>query len=294
MSSARATRHQRLANGEYIALLEAHAKLKSPTPEQEAWAGWACAHLGRFVEHSEHLHRARTRGFEAALLANVYAFSGETQRALEVMQGINEHALDALGRAMLERARGAISYEQGWYDRAVVHVERAWDLASGLTEATPFLPGIARLAGPVLSGAGFDQRAIPIFTRAIEMASRNPVGRAELMVIRALAFINTGAFDQAKRDLKTITSENVSPAFALILSSIRAEFSRAQGADQKATTRLLDVADEARKSNALEVEAFAHLNLCALATNGMARSYLDRARRLTPTSNPSANALLSL
>jgi tetratricopeptide (TPR) repeat protein len=298
MSSATSTHLELLAAGEYQKVLEMHAALSDPSPEQEAWAGWACAHLGRFVESSEHLNRSRARGYETAapMLANVYAFSGETQRSLEVLESVNETRLVSLGHAMFARARGVVAFENGWLNQAVSHLQHAWDLASGLQEAGPFLPGIARLAGHCLSEAGFDHRAISIFSRGIELAS--PSARAQLIAIRALALVNTGELTQARDDLQCIAIEMVSAAFVPTLGYIRSELSRAQGADEQATTQLLDLIETAQKSNALEVETFAYLGLCALATGagaiGMARSYLARARRLTPESNPSANALLAL
>jgi tetratricopeptide (TPR) repeat protein len=298
MSSTQPAHLELLATGNHVALLESHLQLEAPTPEQEAWAGWACAHLGRFIESSEYLNRARARGFEtaAALLANVYAFSGETQRAFELLEGILEDQLDPVGQAMFERAQGVVAFEQGHLDRAVTHVQRAWDLASGLQAAGAFLPGIARLTGHILTEAGLDHRAIPVFDRALETS--NPTACTELLAARAFAFTNLGRFERAADDLSAIQAEHVTPAYKPFLLYIKAEWNRARGVDEEATTQLLDLIEVAQKGNALEVEAFAHLSLCALATGsgaiGMARSYLARARRLIPASNPSANALLAL
>ena len=79
------------------------------------------------------------------------------------------------------------------------HVERAGDVAIQEPTAKVFLPGIAQLAGHVLTEAGSDQKAILYFTRALEFA--HVERKAELLSVRGYARVNTCDLIGAEADL---------------------------------------------------------------------------------------------
>ena len=287
-----------LESGSYQTGLEVFQKLESPTPEDRCWAGLCLAYLGKTLEATEHLSLAWAKGFEtaAAVLANVYVFSGERDRAREVVTQIDSAKLGPIGTALTERVGGALAHHDGYLKLAIRHLERAWDVAVQEPAARAFLPGIAQLTGHVLTEAGADQNAILYFTRALEFG--NVERRAELLSVRGFARINTLDLFGAETDLLEASTIGLTAAYMPFHMLHSAALERAKGNDELATETFLQTIDLAREAGSQEVEVLASLELCAIATRSgalsMARAYLTRARAVASPNHGRLQAVISL
>ena len=287
-----------LGSGSYQAGLEMYQNLETSTPEDQCWAGLCLAYLGRTLEACEYLGTAWIKGFETAavVLASVYMFNGERERAREIVVKIESSKLGPIGVALTERVGAALAHHDGFLKLAMRHIERAWDVAIQEPTARAFLPGIAQLAGYVLSEAGFDSKALIFFTRALE--STNIDRRGELLSARGFAHINAGNFLEAASDLAEALNWNLSASYRPTYRYFCGALERARGDNELATQYFLETIDLARQTGAQEVEVLASLELCAIATRSgalsMARAYLTRARAIASQDHSRLQAVISL
>ncbi len=287
-----------LESGSYQAAVDVYQNLESPTPEDQCWAGLCLAYLGRTLEACEYLGTAWAQGFETAavVLASVYMFSGERERAREIVVKIDSSKLGPIGIALTERVGGALAHHDGFLKLAVRHVERAWDVAIQEPTAKVFLPGIAQLAGHVLTEAGSDQKAILYFTRALEFA--HVERKAELLSVRGYARVNTCDLIGAEADLIEASNLGLTATYMPFHKFHAAALERARGNNERATEYFLESIDLARQTGSQEVEVLASLELCAIATQSgalsMARAHLNRARAVASPENSRLQAVISL
>jgi tetratricopeptide (TPR) repeat protein len=287
-----------LESGSYQTAIEMYQSLESPTPEDQCWAGLCLAYLGRTLEACEYLGTAWTKGFETAavVLASVYMFSGERERAREIVTQIDSSKLGLVGTALTERVGGALAHHDGYLKLAIRHLERAWDVAIQEPNARAFLPGIAQLSGYVLSEAGFDRKALIFFTKALESCA--PDRRSELLSARAFAYINAGDFLEASADLEEAKNLLLTDSYRPFYRYFCAALERARGDNERATEYFLEAIDLARQTGSQEVEVLASLELCAIATRSgalsMARAHLNRARAVASPDNSRLQAVISL
>ncbi len=283
--------------GHYAEAVKAFEALPNPAPEDDRWAGYCLAVLGKFNAARELVLRARRRGCAAAgiELALVERTLGELERSETALAGILFEDLAPFDRTLFWRETGMVRLARGDLRATMEALERAWACASNDESCAPLLPGLAQAHALAYGQSGRDVRAEAWIELALGQASL--AKRGSLLSTRGLTRVHLGRYGEAEADLTEARGLlEGAPRDGLILDYHESLLARAKGEFQRSLELLCLTARRAHAMDEPETEVYAELNLCAIETllehPDAAHAHLARAVHLAKSEKMQAMARL--
>jgi DNA-binding SARP family transcriptional activator/tetratricopeptide (TPR) repeat protein len=276
---------ERVLASDYLGGLQAYETTKTPSAEDDRWAGYCLFVLGRLLEAKDVLTRAIGKGCAAAAieLTTVHRQLGNLQDALHVLETLDTEGLQPFDQALREREKGVLLLWSGRLVEATEALEKAWALALKNNQLQFLCSSITNALARAYDERGLFVQALHYFNLSVEHA--HPEKRVYPLMNLGFALIGIGQYTNAERTLfeaKSIITQ--SPQAEPVLKYYLGVLRRAQGRWSDALELFADAAAQAKTVLDAETEFFAELGLAslhvALEQPDQARAHLSRARGL--------------
>jgi DNA-binding SARP family transcriptional activator/Tfp pilus assembly protein PilF len=284
-------------NTDYQNGLQLYAKLKTPTPEDDRWAGYCLLELGQPWAARDLLTEAMDRGCQAAMieLALTYHRLGEIEIGLNLLERLNLKQLRPFDCAQASRSLGNMYLIAGHHAQALTAFEKAWEIATKDEFCAPLRAGTSHQLGYVNIQLGKLDQAFHHLEYSLEHAI--PGKRIYPLLSRAHAYTNAGRFQEAQRDIfEARELLQLTPGMATMITYRLGMLRQMQGHWSEAINLQLETASLAKSRGEREIEFFAEIALIATHTAlgqiDQARGHLGRAAHIVHS--PREEAFLAM
>jgi DNA-binding SARP family transcriptional activator len=264
MSSASSRVLVMVMRGEYEAGWALHGRLRSPSSDDDRWAGLCLFNLGRPLEARALLIRAVGQGCAPARieLATVYRQLGEPELGRQTLQGLVFSRLSFFDQSLAERELGVSRFTFGDLRGAYEALERAWTLAARSDAENTLLPGIGLTLGYVCMAQGMEARALHFLGGALKYA--RGLRQRQLQTLTGACLTYSGRFQEAEQTFAQIPGvEGPGTPTRLYHQAVLARF---QGRTREALALFQASSAQARQLEEPDTECHAELGICAVQT----------------------------